>query len=380
MLNSDSLTGFIESAAATGTIYHLLQKQLLHHQNIAANGGWPKIDAGPTLRVGDNDPRVSNLRKRLIISGDLEDSAGVESQDFDQELEDALKKFQDRHSLDSDGILGKQSLASINVSVETRIDQLRLSLERLRWVSHDALDEFIAVNIAGFNLAYFSGREIAWTTRVMVGKTYRKTPVFRGDISYLEFNPTWTIPPTILRVDTLPKIKKNPQYLTSKNISVIDSGGRKVDPESVDWNKYSRGVPYTLRQEPGPQNALGLVKFIFPNPHFVFLHDTPHRELFASAERAFSSGCIRVEDPFKLAELVLKDTGRYGQQQFQEILDSHRTQRIVLEKPLPVLILYLTAGLDSSGNAMFFKDIYDRDEAVLAALNGPVVINLPDRK
>jgi murein L,D-transpeptidase YcbB/YkuD len=377
LLNSDSLTDFIETAAPTGTYYHLLQQQLLRYQNIAANGGWPEIEEGPTLRSGDSDPRVSSLRTRLIISGDLQDTAAVEIQNFDEELKTAVETFQERHLLDSDGIVGKQSFASMNVPVQTRIDQLRLSLERLRWVAHDALDEFIAVNIAGFRLAYFTGREISWTTRVMVGKTYRKTPVFRGDISYLEFNPTWTIPPTILRVDTLPQIKKNPQYLSSKNISVIDSAGKKVDPLSVDWSKYSRGIPYTLRQEPGPQNALGLVKFIFPNPHFVFLHDTPHRELFDYPERAFSSGCIRVEDPFKLAELILKGTGRYGQAEFQQILDSGRTQRVVLENPLPVLILYLTAALDSSGNAMFFKDIYSRDEPVLAALNGAVVIDLP---
>jgi murein L,D-transpeptidase YcbB/YkuD len=210
----------------------------------------------------------------------------------------------------------------------------------------------------------------------MVGKSYRKTPVFRGDIQYMEFNPTWTIPPGILRNDTLPAIKRDPNYLSSKNIRVIDRDGSFVDPATVDWNQYSKGVPYTLRQDPGPWNSLGTVKFIFPNQHFVFLHDTPHRELFDRPERAFSSGCIRIENPLTLAELLLNDEDK-TRPELQAIVDSRETQRISLENTVPVLILYLTAGLDLEGNVTFFKDIYNRDQRVLAALDGAVVIDPP---
>ena len=211
----------------------------------------------------------------------------------------------------------------------------------------------------------------------MVGKHYRQTPVFRGDIAYMEFNPTWTIPPGILRNDTLPAIKRDPGYLERNNIRVIDRNGKFVDPDSVDWQQYSRGVPYTLRQDPGPNNSLGTVKFIFPNSHFVFLHDTPHRELFDHPERAFSSGCIRIEDPLKLAELLLDDPGQYSRTDLQAFLDTRVTIRVNLRPRIPVFIVYLTADLDQHGRVRFLIDIYNRVAAVLQALDGPVTLKPP---
>jgi len=265
----------------------------------------------------------------------------------------------------------------MNIPVEARIDQLRISLERLRWVKQEAVQTFVVVNIAGFRAFFYKDGELEWFTRAMVGKHYRKTPVFRGDIAYLEFNPTWTIPPGILRNDTLPAIKKDPNYLASKNIRVIDRNGKFVDPKTVDWNQYSKGVPYTLRQDPGPNNSLGTVKFIFPNKHFVFLHDTPHRELFSHAERAFSSGCVRIEDPLKLAELVLDDPVKYSRSKLEAIVASKETQRIHPSPKMPVVILYLTASVEPGGKVRFYKDIYQRDQKVLDALNGPVIIAPP---
>ena len=331
---------------------------------------------GPTLRLDDADSRVARIRARLAVTGDLPPGANTQSTKFDKTLKQSVAAFQARHSLDADGIVGKQTIAAMNVPVEQRVNQLRASLERLRWVNQEAADTLVAVNIAGFRAFFIKNGEMVWTTRAMVGKTYRKTPVFRGDIQYMEFNPTWTIPPGILRNDTLPAIKRNPNYLTSKNIRVIDNKGRTVDPATVDWNKYSKGVPYTLRQDPGPNNSLGTVKFIFPNKHFVFLHDTPHRELFDRPERAFSSGCIRIENPLTLAELLLDDD-KYHEPELEAIVASRKTQRISLENTVPVVILYLTTGLDIDGNIMFFKDVYDRDSKVLDGLNGAVVIELP---
>jgi len=235
----------------------------------------------------------------------------------------------------------------------------------------------VAVNIAGFRAFFYKDGELTWQTRAMVGKHYRETPVFRGDMAYLEFNPTWTIPPGILRNDTLPAIKKNPNYLASKNIRVIDRNGKFVDPSTVNWNQYSKGIPYTLRQDPGPNNSLGTVKFIFPNKHFVFLHDTPHPELFSRSERAFSSGCVRIQDPLMLAELVLNDPAKYNRSELEAIVASKKTQRINLSPKVPVVIVYLTASVDPGGKVRFYKDVYNRDQKVLAALNGPVVIALP---
>jgi murein L,D-transpeptidase YcbB/YkuD len=335
------------------------------------------VPEGPTLRLDDQDSRVVAIRRRLATTSDLPAGANTNSPVFNRELELAVKGFQARHALDDDGIVGKQSIAAMNIPVETRVDQLRISLERLRWVNQEAVDTMVAVNIAGFRAFFFKDGELEWSTRAMVGKNYRKTPVFRGDIAYLEFNPTWTIPPGILRNDTLPAIKKNPNYLASKNIRVIDRNGKFVDPSTVDWNQYSKGVPYTLRQDPGPNNSLGTVKFIFPNEHFVFLHDTPHRELFSHSERAFSSGCVRIEDPLKLAELVLDDPVKYNRSKLEAIVASRETQRIHPSPKMPVVILYLTASIDPGGKVRFYKDVYNRDQKVLAALNGPVIIDVP---
>jgi len=266
----------------------------------------------------------------------------------------------------------------MNVPVEHRVDQIRLSLERLRWVKEEAVDTMVVVNIAGFRAVFFRDGAMEWETRVMVGKNYRKTPIFRGDIAYLEFNPTWTIPPGILRNDTLPAIRKDPNYLASKNIQVIDRKGKIIDPSTVDWTKHKNSAPYTFRQTPGPHNSLGTVKFIFPNEHFVFLHDTPHRELFVRSERNFSSGCIRVENPFDLAELILNDPVKYNRSALDAILETRETRRVNLKPKVPVIILYITASIGPDGEVRFYKDIYNRDQKILDALDGPVVIQPPE--
>ena len=378
ILEAPTMQGFIDMAAPSGPVYQRLQHWLQEYRQLAAAGGWPAVPEGPTLRKGDDDPRVSSIRARLAASGELPASADRRSTVFDEQLGSAVRLFQQRHALDDDGIVGKQTITAMNVPVEDRVNQLRTSLERLRWVNQEAEDTLVAVNIASYRVFFFEDGELEWTTRAMVGKSYRQTPIFRGDIAYMEFNPTWTIPPGILRNDTLPAIKRDPNYLASKNIRVIDRNGNFVDPSTVNWNQYSKGVPYTLRQDPGPNNALGTVKFIFPNPHFVFLHDTPSRELFDRPERAFSSGCIRVENPLKLAELLMKDPEKYSKAKFEEVVASRQTQRLNLTENIPVVILYLTAGLADDGHVMFLKDIYNRDQTVLDALNGPVFINLPD--
>ena len=376
-LGASSLAEFIQLAAPSGPVYRHLQAALGRYRAIAASGGWPVVAEGKTLRKGDRDKRVISIRKRLSASGDLAAGSDTGSQHFDKGLEQAVRQFQARHSLDDDGIVGRQTIAALNVSAEQRVSQLKISLERLRWVNQEAADTLVAVNIAGFRVFFYKNGQLEWSTRAMVGKHYRKTPVFRGDMAYLEFNPTWTIPPGILRNDTLPAIKKDPNYLASKNIRVIDRKGKTIDPSTVDWNRYSKGVPYTLRQDPGPNNSLGTVKFIFPNQHFVFLHDTPHRELFAHSQRAFSSGCIRVQDPLKLAELLLDDAGKYPRSALEDIVASRKTQRINLSPKVPVVIVYLTASVDPEGRVRFYDDIYGRDQRVLDALNGPVIIDLP---
>jgi len=372
-IDSRSLREFLAAEFPFGPVYQRLREALVEHRDLADGGGWPAVPAGPTLKPGETDPRVVPLRARLVATGDLPAGAPTQGELYDGDVEVGVRTFQRRHSLDVDGAVGPATLEALNVPVARRIEQLRLSLERLRWVQAEIVDEMVVVNIAGFRAFFVRGRNIDWTTRVMVGKQYRQTPVFRGDIRYLEMNPTWTIPPGILRNDTLPAIKRDPNYLTNRNISVIDRDGRKVDPASVDWSRYTKGVPYTLRQEPGPNNALGTIKFIFPNEHFVFLHDTPSRYLFDRAERAFSSGCIRVEDPLKLAELLLEDPGRWDRAALEKKIEGGVTERVYLDEPVPVLIIYLTAAVGQDNRIRFVKDIYQRDAKLLQALDAPIV-------
>jgi murein L,D-transpeptidase YcbB/YkuD len=370
----------LDEAIPRGPLYRSLQKILTEHRAIAAAGGWPQVRNGAVLRKGDQAPGVSDLRKRLAVTGDLPPEADVATTLFDDDVEVGVLSFQQRHALDADGIVGKQTYAAMNVPVEVRIDQIRMSLERLRWVHGEIGEQFVAVNIAGFRVFVVKDRQIIWESRTMVGKPYRQTPVFRGDMNYMELNPTWTVPPGILRDDVLPAIRRDSGYLAQKTMSVIDRDGKIVDPATVDWQKYTKGAPFTFRQEPGPNNALGRIKFIFPNPHFVFLHDTPGRGLFDRAERTFSSGCIRVENPMEFAVVLagLDNQSNWNQAELQKVLDTAVTRRIHFKTPIPVLILYLTANLDTGGRVRFLRDVYDRDAKLLEALDGDVHIELPE--
>ena len=376
----ESLQEQLDKAVPRGPVYRAMQKVLVEYRAIAAAGGWPEVPAGATLHKGDRDPRVVDLRRRLAVTSDLPPDADVASDVFDDDVEAGVIAFQDRHALDADGVVGNKSYEALNVPVEARIDQIRLSLERFRWVRGELSDQFVVVNIAGFRVFVIRDQQFVWESRAMVGKTYRQTPVFRGDMRYMELNPTWTVPPGILRNDILPAIKRDPGYLQTKNISVIDRDGKIVDPATVDWQKYTKGVPYTLRQEPGPTNALGRIKFIFPNEHFVFLHDTPSRGLFERAERAFSSGCIRVENPIAFGEVLmgLDNQPDWNEAALQDVLDTRQTRRIHLKTPLPVLIIYLTASIDTGNRARFLRDVYDRDAKLLKALDSDVRIELPE--
>lgn len=375
-IDAGQLPEFIEQLAPTADYYDLLRLQLHRYEELADHGGWPEVPDGPSLHPGDRDARMIAVRRRLQIEAGVADSGNPDPEWYDASLEPAVREFQLLHGLDNDGVVGKKTLAAMNIPAETRVDQLRLSLERLRWLTLEAGDVFVAVNIAGFQLSFVRHRKVEWTTRVMVGTAYRKTPLFRADITSVDFNPSWTVPPTILREDILPALKKDPAVLQEKNLNVIDSAGRPVDPSTIDWTRYGKTIPYMLRQYPGPGNALGKVKIVFPNPHFVFMHDTPHQNLFQRPERTFSSGCIRVENALTLAQLLLEETPAFDPANLASILDSGKTQRVKLAKPIPVLILYLTAALDPSGKARFYPDVYRRDAEELRALDGPITVDL----
>ncbi len=221
-------------------------------------------------------------------------------------------------------------------------------------------------------------KEVVWRTKVQVGSQFHQSPVFRDEMKYLVLNPTWTVPYSIATRDLLPQIHKDPDFFSNRDFDLKDRNGKLIDPESVDWSQVSRrNFGYWLVQRPGPDNALGRVKFMFPNEHAVYLHDTPSKYLFGKAERAFSSGCIRVENPFELAEILLGSAG-WTQERFQEVLDGGETQTVMLPTPLPVLLLYWTALVQVDGTVNFFNDVYDRDQAVADALDAPFKVDLPN--
>ena len=350
--------------------YEGLRAHYIKYRDIAASGGWPEIPAGNTIRRGDSDPRLAVIAERLAITGDLDD-ATLDADVLDDRLEAGVRRFQERHGLTADGVIGPGTLAAMNVPVAERLETLRVNLERLRWLADDFEDDMVIVNIAGFEAYLLKGGKMIWSTRVQVGRTYRQTPIFRDEITYLTVNPTWTAPRSLATRDVLPQIQKDPSYVTERGFDVIDRGGNKVDPGKIDWGSLStNNFPYTLVQRPGPYNAMGMVKFMFPNPYSVYLHDTPSRYLFERDARAFSAGCIRTERPFELAELLLGPQG-WDKARIQEVLDSGELTNVVLEKPMPVLLTYFTARVRSDGTLLFFPDVYERDQRVSDGLAAP---------
>jgi murein L,D-transpeptidase YcbB/YkuD len=258
----------------------------------------------------------------------------------------------------------------MNVTAKGRVDQVRVNLERARWVLGGLRDTFLLVNLPAFKVYYIRDRKNVWETRSQVGREARQTPSFRANITYLVFNPDWTVPPTILAKDVLAGMKKGENTIARKGLTILDREGRRVSPASIDWQTVSaKGFPYTLRQPPGPDNALGRVKFIFPNEHTVFLHDTPSRELFQADQRTFSSGCIRIERPLELAERLLAGQDDWTPEKIQQAVESGKSQTVFLREPLPILIVYWTVSVGASGEPRYAKDVYNLDPRLLRALN-----------
>ena len=376
-IDAASLVAYRESLFPREELYRQMQAYLAKYRDLAASGGWPVVPDGPTLRRGDEDERLRLLGQRLAITGDLAPGAIVDTSVYGGALELAVRNFQERHGLYVDGIVGPGTLRALNITVEERIDQIRVNLERARWVLDNLDDDFVIVNIAGFRVYLFRDNKEIWSTRAVVGRTYRKTPVFRSTMRYLVFNPDWTVPYSIATQDILPSAQRDPGYLAAGNYIVKDRNGDIVDPSDVDWVSLSRrNFPYTLVQQPGTNNALGEIKFMFPNEHAVYLHDTPGKGLFDRAARTFSSGCVRVEYPFKFAELLLEANGMDATR-IEELRISRQTKSVFLKEPLPVLLLYWTVEVGNDGQIRFYEDIYERDPAVLEALDSPYRVELP---
>ncbi|MDT9545959.1 MAG: L,D-transpeptidase family protein [Chlorobium sp.] len=351
--------------------YGLLREALARYRQIEQAGGWPVVPGGQAIRPAESDPRVPLIRRRLSVTGDFAGRSEESSMVLDSELSAAIRNFQMRHALSADGVVGRATLAAMNVTASERVQQLRVNLERYRWFVGKLEPTFVLVNIAGFSLQYVHEGSLRWGTRVIVGKPYRKTPVFKADIHSVLFNPRWVVPPTILAEDALPAIRKDPGYLSRKQLQVIDSKGRVIDPSSVRWSAMGASAfPYRLQQRAGDYGALGRIKFVMPNRHIVYLHDTPTKDLFEKSSRTFSSGCIRVENPARLAELLLDDSLKWNGAAIRLAIGTEKTRAVPLRRRVPVFILYLTAVAERE-RIFFLEDVYHRDAAVLKALNTP---------
>ncbi len=347
--------------------YKALRNALAAYRDIARKGGWP-ILGGPSLHEQSRKSRVSLLRNRLMLSGDLDSRQQPEGLQelFNGDLKYAVRRFQGRHGLKRDGIFGPQTLAALNIPVETRILQIEAKMERWRWLPRQLGNRYLFVNIANFKLEVRENGSTVLEMPVIVGEPYKQTPVFSAKMQYLVFRPYWNIPTSIAVKEILPEIQKDIRYLSEHHIQVYKKSGKKearVDPQGINWaNVPAEKFPFLLREKPGPENDLGLVKFMFPNRFDVYLHDTPARDLFRHRVREFSHGCIRVAKPLDLAEYVLKGNFRWNREEISRAMRAGRDNHTInLPEPITVHILYWTAWVDKAGHLQFRNDVYGRD-------------------
>ena len=360
--------------------YRNLKLMLASYKEIAANGGWRSMPEGNQIRKGDSGELIDMLKVRLSQSNDLE-LPGYSyslSDSFDQDLESTVQKFQRGHGLEVNGLVDQATLSALNTPIEKYIEQIEINMERWRWLPQELGARYILVNIANFELDVVENGTQILTMNTIVGRTYRRTPVFSGLMTYLVFNPYWHVPPGIAVNDILPAVKKDVNYLAAKKIKVFQGWGedtQTIDPGTIDWNSISaKDLPFRFRQEPGTDNALGNVKFMFPNKFDVYLHDTPAKELFLQRERGFSSGCIRIQKPIELAEYLLKNESGWTRDKINTTINKRTEQTVRLPEPIPVHILYWTAWSEG-GQLQFRKDIYDRDRLLLNALREKPLAN-----
>jgi L,D-transpeptidase YcbB len=334
---------------------------------IEDRGGWPEVPAGETLRAGDRDERVALLRGRLLAGEDevertLASTGHADPALFDDDLHKALERFQLRHTLHEDGAVGPNTLAAMNVPVSDRIQTVRLNLDRWRWLPRDLGEEFLLVNVAGFELELVAGDSVVESMNVVVGRTANRTPLFRDSLQYVVVNPYWNVPMSIARAEIIPSVRRDPGYLERNGYEVLRDG-RLVNSYAMSAEALESGQ-YLIRQRPGARNALGNVKIMFPNDLNIYLHDTPAGHLFGQETRAFSYGCIRLERADDLAKTLLARYSRHDPSEYDRLRQTGSEKWLTLEQQIPIYILYFTAWARSDGTMRFHPDIYERDDAL----------------
>ena len=367
-----SPTAFMKALAPRTTEYNALMKEKLRMERLLARGGWgPKVNA-KSLKPGQSSAAVVAMRNRLIAMGYMK---RTNSQSYDDTMRAAVQQFQQAHGLSADGDAGTATIAEINKSVEQRLQSVIVAMERERWVNRERGRRHILVNIPDFTANVIDNGKVTFKTRSVVGANEddRPTPEFSDVMEYMVINPSWYVPRSIVTKEYLPILKKNPYGV--KHIEITDSKGRKINRGKVNFAKYTeKTFPFAMRQPPSRGNALGLVKFMFPNPHNIYLHDTPAKNLFGNEVRAYSHGCVRLADPFDFAYVLLaKQTGD-PEGFFQAKLQTNKEQHVNLKDPVPVHIIYRTAFTTPKGKTQFRRDIYGRDARIWNALQKAGVV------
>jgi murein L,D-transpeptidase YcbB/YkuD len=345
--------------------YGQLRTELANYRRIAADGGWVAIPEKTTLKKGSSGYAVTLLKHRLVISGDLDATALGMNDHFDIRLEEALQKFQERHGIKASGVMDEETRKALNFPIEKRIRQIEWNMERWRWLPDELGPRYVMVNIPDYRLFVVENQVTVMSMKTVVGKSGQPTPVFMDNMSYLELNPTWNLPNSIVAEEMIPKVKKNPDFLTKKRIRIYNgwsANAKEIDPNTIDWAKVNpKKFPYRMIQDIGV-NPLGRIKFMFPNQFDVYLHDTTQKGLFQRSKRMFSHGCIRVERPYDLGEWVLKDDPGWSKTKLLTEIKKGKRQVVNLPKPIPVYVIYLTAWFDTRGHIHFRDDIYDYDK------------------
>jgi murein L,D-transpeptidase YcbB/YkuD len=336
-----------------------VEQAIGQYSGIVAQGGWPVVPATKKLQLGVADPDVVLLRKRLMVSGDLSTTAGI-SESFDTYVDAAVKRFQARHGLPSDGVMGKYTYAAMNVSAQVRLGQLETNLVRLREMSGTLAPRYVMVNVPAAQIEAVENGRVVLRHTAIVGKIDRQTPLLNSKINEIIVNPYWNAPESIVRKDIIPLMRKDPEYLTKNSIRIIGPDGNEIDPTAIDWNTED-AAKYRLRQDPGSGNAMASVKINFPSPENVYMHDTPQQSLFSKLMRFDSSGCVRVQNVRDLVTWILRDTPGWDRQHFEATIKSGANTPVAVVNPVPVYFTYVSAWSTGDGVAHFRDDIYGRD-------------------
>jgi murein L,D-transpeptidase YcbB/YkuD len=349
----------------------LLKKELQHYRNIELNNDFIlQGDSIPTLNLNSVSRYISQIKKQLQAFGDLPRTEQTDT--FNVALAEGLKKYQARNGLTVSGALNKATLQSLKRPVNERIQQLIINMERCKWVPQTETKDYILVNIPAYMLYVYHLEKVLWSCHVVVGKSKptSNTTIFNDEIEYIVFSPYWNVTPNIITHELLPVLKRNPSYLNKLHMEIVDSRGKHIAPASINWKQYKSSFPYIIRQRPGSNNALGKVKFIFPNSYDIYLHDTPQKSLFKEQSRDFSHGCIRVEKPLELAKFLLRDMPTFTDSLIVQLMNNGREKTVRLHSKAPIYIVYFTAWVTDRCILNFRDDIYRHDEKMSLLLFG----------